>query len=235
MSSKRPHSSGKNRMFNSIVLMGGGLALGCGGVTKSDADGAAGSSATTHGGASSSPGGVTSTGGSGLVNSGGSLIVPPGGAPGYAGAIGAGGTLSVAGSPSGGGAAGGGFISPLPCPPAQWTCATEQSCPPQGGLQLGTDCTCDPSRPTQAADCKGLTFVCILAERDTQGNPLSASVPYECSCLPAATTAGDSCYAACDSAYGAARFSCSYGAYSPSGTPTDTDILCSCVTVVVLK
>jgi len=205
MTAKPTKLSNKSRMFNSIVLMGSGLALGCGGVAAVPGSGAGGSSTASQGGS-----GSNSAGGPSAAGAGGELIsTHPGGAPGTAGSGGS------AGAPD----------KPLPCPPSQWTCATDQAeCTIKGGFALGSSCKCDLHRPATAADCApGQSFVCIEATRDAHGNPLLDHTPYECSCRPAA----ESCNAACDDAYGAARFGCYFGSGS--------DILCHCETAVILK
>lgn len=221
MNSRLTNLTRKNRMFHSIFVMGSGLAIGCGGVAKVDPDqGSAGASAATPGGSDnaggvSSLGGATSTAGTGAV-----IMIPYGG---Y------GGDLSAGGSSGLSGAGGSGFVNPLPCSPAQWTCPTPPGCTGyHGDLPLGTGCKCDLTRPTRQSDCApGLILTCANATEDAALNPLSAFSPYECSCMAVAATTPDSCHGACDNAYGADRFGCDF--------EVDSSILCYCPIVIGLK
>lgn len=208
-------------MFHSIVLMGSGLALGCGGVARIEAGGgAAGSVSTTQGGASS---GSASIGGSpGIAGTG--SIISVGGTLSYAGAIGIGGALNIAGSGAGGGTIAG-FINPLPCSPTQWSCTNLQwNCEFGYGVTPGEDCQCDSTRPAQASDCKpGQSFVCLQVSQNALGEPITPIVPFECSCQP---TAAD-CYTACNNAFPNSEAGC----YLDEANA----IQCGCVAPVVLK
>ena len=223
MSSKRPHSSDKSKMFHSLVLMGSGLALGCGGVAKVDGSSAAGSAATGHGGTSGAGAGAAT--GVGAAGAGNSLVIgPSGGTLGYAGAVSAGGALGVAGSTFNGASGGTTATETLPCPPSQWACATPPSCQFRTGASLGTGCKCDSSRPARASDCKpDQSFVCIDVTSDAHGNGIYPPVSFACSCL---TTPVD-CSAACDAAYGSGVYSCFF--------IDNSGILCGCAAPVVLK
>jgi hypothetical protein len=227
----RSKVSAKSRMFHSIVLMGSGLSLGCGGVAK--LDGTAASGSATDAGSSS-----TSLGGSGGLSAGGSrsdlIILPAAGSPSSGGALGVGGTLGSAGDVSGA-AATGGFVSPLPCSPAQWSCApTEVSCPPFDGFQLGTgkDCKCDPARPASAARCgPGYTFICMAAERDAQGNRFPQPIPYGCMCQPTLGANPNQCYDLCNRAFQIPSIDCYVT--EPDASVQDATVLCQCATIIL--
>ena len=132
-------------LFRALVLMGGGLAVGCGGIARGDAppDLHVAGSNSASGGApgSAAAGSVASVGGSGII-----LGVPAAGA-GSQSASGAGGAdVSAVYHPS--------------CPYEQWDCrraTSDNSC--YLNLKSKDDpfaagCSCDSSRPTSAADCK---------------------------------------------------------------------------------
>ncbi|HET7541242.1 MAG TPA: hypothetical protein VFK05_15295 [Polyangiaceae bacterium] len=211
-------------MFHSIVLMGSGLSLGCGGVARLEggSPAAAGSSSTSLGGAGSSSAGGPSAGaaggslGAGSPNSAGPIIVAG----------------STGGVPSAGNAAD--FVSPLPCPPAQWSCASGVVCPPIGGFQLGTvtDCKCDPTRPATAADCDpGLMFVCMAAERDAEGNRFDEAIPFGCMCKPRSPSQPEDCRYPCDQAYMIPRPYCYLT--EPVASEQDPSALCVCAEIIL--
>jgi hypothetical protein len=199
---------GKHRLFRAMVLMGSGLALGCGGVTKTDGD-------------LGSSGGSSSSGGSApVVGSGGSTIV------GNAGSSTSGGSDGTAGSSAASAGTGGQpSVAPGPfrCPPAQWDCsANPPDCVGGDGYALPGDCKCDPSRPESASDCEqGQTFVCRKATSTIDGGTLSETLPFECSCVPD----DDSCGVNCDAAfeYIGDGLSCE--------DPTPNVVLCGCAWV----
>ncbi len=221
MTRKRAHSSDRTKMFHSIVLMGSGLAIGCGGVARIDASGgAAGSVSASPGGAST--GGASAGGAPGIAGTG--SIISVGGTLSFAGAIGVGGVLNVAGSGATGGTIAG-FINPLPCSPSQWSCADlDGNCEFGYGVTPGADCQCDSTRPAQASDCKpGQSFVCLQVSQNALGQPITPVVPFECSCQPTAVDCGT----ACDYAFPNASIGC----YLDEANA----IQCGCVAPVVLK
>jgi hypothetical protein len=74
-SARNPGDDARHRFFNAMVLMGGSLALGCGGATTSDPSASGGAAA---GGAPAS-GGLTGTGGVSGNGSGGVIVISQGG------------------------------------------------------------------------------------------------------------------------------------------------------------
>ncbi len=178
---KVPH-----RFFRAMVLMSSGMALGCGGMSKSDGDDPPSPSGSNSGGGS---GGATSAGG-GTATAG---STPAGGASGAAGGD------PVAGS-------GGATVTqpgPFPCPPEQWNCSGAQVDCGYGasadgfhtGWDLPSGCACDENRPESSADCdQGESFVCRSATTFSGGTPLTTMIPFECSCVPAQMECADACY-----------------------------------------
>ena len=170
-----------HRLFAAIVLMGTGLALGCGGISeRTETAGPAGGS---------SPGDANQTSGdsgsSGIVGTGGAVQTPP---------------LNVAGS----------SVQPVPMPlepvkPGPFTCPTEQwACSAKTcdynnqsrGLVLPEACGCDVTRPRSPKDCAaGQAFVCQRITAMTDGRPLVEPLNLACSCQ----TKNDSCEDVCDS------------------------------------
>ncbi|MEP7050826.1 MAG: hypothetical protein ABJB12_10750 [Pseudomonadota bacterium] len=126
-------------LFRALVLMGGGLALSCGGVARTEPD-PLGSS-----GAGSGASGFHSVpGASGATTTG------PGGSA----------TITIGGftSDPGGSAAGGGEPAPLDCPTEQYVCKSiyDDYCGEvdlSSALAMGA-CVCDRFRPTSIKDCK---------------------------------------------------------------------------------
>jgi hypothetical protein len=224
----------RHPMFRTMVMMGGSLAIGCGGITTKDGD----VSPVVGGGGSGGSGGVTGSGGTITPGRGGSggVITPVGGGSGgvitpvvggTAGAI----TLGIGGSVIGG-AEGSGNPAPIPCSPAQWDCsANPPQCAFDGKLWewvLPESCTCDGSRPRTAADCsQGESSVCLAGTLAADGTRLDPVVPFECSCVPKQNYCEFSCEAA----------------FSPSGYysfPTCSEppggsgsILCGCAFVIL--
>ena len=209
------HASNQSRMFRSIVLMGSGLALGCGG--KAGVNGAEASAG--------SGGSATAAAGSGAGGASGGA--PAGGAFSTGGAISAAGAVS-AGSPSFGGAALGGATSTAgaagapDCAPTQWTCSAPAECSYETGWVPGA-CQCDPTRPAKSSDCKvGQSFVCLRTGNPAADQQLQG---FQCSCVP--STSG--CSQACVSAFGNKAGSYQCDAQTLPGT-----VLCGCA-VVLLK
>jgi len=185
-------TSNKNqsRMFRTIVVMGSGLAISCGGKAGVDGQTAAG------GGGAASAGGASGVSGGGSVNGGsssaGSLNLGgyTGGSFGVGGSYG--GALSIGGSPAGGTSAVGGSGAAPNCPPAEWTCSGPEGCSYDTGWTPNS-CKCDPSHPKTSADCKpGQAFTCLrtgsVAAKDVHG--------YDCQCVPANSNCGAQCAAA---------------------------------------
>jgi hypothetical protein len=203
-----------HRLFAAIVLMGTGLAAGCGGIAEGDrqvAGGGSSSSAGTGTGSSSNVGASTGVGGATTSSTGGTFSAgaPP--------------VLNTAGStplPS--------SVDPGPfaCPTEQWSCASKQCDGLTSGWTLpATACDCDPRRPLKASDCKpGQVFVCQNVTQAADGRPLTKPVALACSCVQKAEYF---CASECDAAYGERDLSC-------SGSPDELSALCGCA-VVYLK
>lgn len=212
----------QSAMFRSIVMMGSGLALSCGGVAQeaphsNPADGGSGSagkpSTSTAGSASLGVGGTTGASGSG---SAGGLSVGLSGAT-SVGVAGAGGTSNAAGASGSGSGSGG---APLDCPTTQWTCAGPDSCEYETGW-TPVNCKCDPNRPRSPLNCApGQTFTCLGA-RFASG----AWYGFECSCVPSSSTSG----CTCDDAFGTSQ---GHVQCADEAIPQIT--LCGCA-VVLLK
>jgi hypothetical protein len=170
-------------LFRALVLMGGGIALSCGGI----AEGGPASTGNGAAGAASSAAGASSSGSSGATTI---LVAVPGSA----------GTPSFAGGPS--------VATPEPdCPYAQWDCtAIEPVC--YLSLFSFTDpvaskCFCDSKRPLTANDCgKGQSLICLEAfwQDGTRPGTWDGSVHVQCSCTAAQAT-GEQCNNSCDDAF----------------------------------
>ncbi|HXK19642.1 MAG TPA: hypothetical protein VNG33_17650 [Polyangiaceae bacterium] len=209
-----------HRLFAAIVLMGSGLAAGCGGVAE--------------GGRQVSPGGGSNI-------SGGGAGTPPASGAGSGGVAGGsigvvGGATSTSGSASGGSPLnigfGGAEPDPLPepvdpgpfaCPPEQWSCPSTLCDDPSTGYVLPDACACDPTRPLVPSDCPpGQVFVCQTATRTTDDRRLTKPVALACLCLPKSD-----CATECVVAYDRRRLSC-------SSSPDELSTSCGCA-VVLLK
>jgi hypothetical protein len=143
--------------FHTLVVMGGALALGCGGISAGERPRPGGS------GGGGSGGGGSGSGGGGAPPSGGS------------------GPIIVTGG------AGQGPVEPGPfaCTPAQIACATGYWACYSGGFALAEECACDARRPQGPDDCASdETFVCKRALADASGRPLTRSVAFDCRCVP---------------------------------------------------
>jgi hypothetical protein len=202
----------RHRFFRTMVVMGSGLALGCGGASEKDGNPGGGDGGSTSTGGSSNTGGSsTSTGGG--SNSGGTA--------------GSGGALSLGGAGSGGTANGGagGAIMPTPnCPTTQWTSPDYPQCAgPGNGLVLPANSVCDLTRPKSASDCGSAeVFACLEATGYADGTPLSEPKPYACACVPDS----ESCRDECGELY-SSDASCHEG-------DSPASILCGCA-IIVLK
>ncbi|HEX9294893.1 MAG TPA: hypothetical protein VF881_03640 [Polyangiaceae bacterium] len=169
---KAPEGAARHRLFRAMVLMGGSLAVGCGGIAAHDEQPSSGS-AGSGGGAGAGGTGSTGLSGGGTGSSAAltdAAVVP----------------LAEAGV--------------LPCVPAQWQCPFWSPCgPSQQGWQLPTGCTCDLNRPRLAADCgTGEILACRVATAGSSGEPLATVVPFECACVPQRSY----CNAACEDLFG---------------------------------
>jgi hypothetical protein len=211
MTSSRDEFPARHRLFHAMVLMGGSLALRCGGetATNSSQGNATGGNAT---GGNASTGGTTSS--SGGINTGGNAS-------------------------SGGNAAGGGVLIPPPistggkvsvdpgsfdCPPPQWDCAASSPRCYGDGYRLPDGCKCDPSRPLDPSACAaGQVLVCREGRYTASGAQLETPFGFECSC----TAPQLNCGLACDAVF------------PNSGTCYERDIsglkeiLCNCAQIVL--
>lgn len=187
------HDSGaspEHRLFHAIVMMGGSLALGCGGeVTDATADP---SDTPASGGKRDGNGGTgsvgTASGGAGSVGSG-SGGTASGGRPGSGGAIAVGGAPPqlAGGAPS--------FVPPA-CPPPQWECAVDTfQCDYEvRGYEFPRDCSCNPERPRGSEDCgPGEILVCNLAVQDPNGERLDPGMAFGCLCMAAGLACDEAC------------------------------------------
>ena len=186
-------------LFRALVLMGGALAMGCGGVVQDqDRTGA------DVGRAGSADGGASASALAGRPN----LDVPPGGSAGTD--VASAGT----GAQASGGAATALIYNPT-CPYAQWDCsAVAAGIACQHPLYLAsnddptaTGCTCDPARPTSIAACQPReNFVCRQAYAVyTDGLPWpdtwDSRLHVECACVPSPRPTFDNCGVTCAQAF----------------------------------
>ena len=179
-------SLSEHPLFRALVLMGGGLALSCGGVARTE------TGATDSGGAASTGGG-TSDGGSSAGNSSG-----------LAGAIGLGGSLQVgdAGPP----------FEPE-CPYAQWDCsAAKPQCVRDVSPGLAAaGCVCDRTRPQSSEDCgANEALICqqgYLEDRTSQPETWDHTLHVQCSCISTAIpSTWEVASAECNKAFRAATY-----------------------------
>jgi hypothetical protein len=197
-----------------MVLMGGSLALSCGGsvLEKGNPSGAGGSSGMNSGGSSAVGGGGTS-------------------------AVGTAGSLSLAGGAGGASAL---QVGSFECPPAQWECANS-GCFVEFSFSSGTlptGCVCDRARPQSAADCSASeAFVCVPGY-DTDSVPTSSPPPstwdgathVRCSCVQLSLPAT---YADCSAACSAASLGTECG--MASETTCDDAGVCTATSADVLR
>lgn len=213
----------RHPLFRAMVLMGNGIAVGCGGTTVTErndpGDGAGGGGGGSGGAGTTGAGGLTGAAGSGFNASGGSVNF-----------VGSGGAFVIRGTGGTQPAASGGTTNdpspplPLPCPPAQYDCAAVNlQCDATGrGWSFDTTCKCNPQRPKSAADCtRAQSFVCLDGTTTASGAPLQTPLPFECSCVPASPDCGT----ACDTAFKHTRMSCNE---APAG-----GIVCGCAFVTL--
>jgi hypothetical protein len=195
----KPH-----RLFHAMVLMGGSLALGCGGISDE------------------SPQGTTGSGGSGGSGAGGT------GGPGTTGTTGGGGsttgsvTIGVTGIQVG-------TTRPMPiepgpfeCTPAKWECDVEVMYCDGGGFNLPEGCECNEARPSSPADCQeGEKFVCLEAWANAEGIQFTEEVPFSCQCL----TEMDHCSDYCDEV--------AFPGSNCSQNAEQDSVLCGCAVIVL--
>jgi len=173
-----------HRLFAAIVLMGSGLAVGCGGVAEGHADvaGAPGTSGSNATDASGTGGRGGTGGGSG---SGPMIDVTIGGTPGQQPTV---------------------TPGPFNCPTEQWSCASNTCGDVEQGWALPSECACEPSRPRSAKDCAAdEAFVCQRVTSNAQGDRLSQPLALSCNCV---TKTEFFCSQECDLAYGVSSSSC---------------------------
>ncbi|HEY3501071.1 MAG TPA: hypothetical protein VGK73_40535 [Polyangiaceae bacterium] len=189
--------------FHTMVVMGGALALGCGGLSTADGPptidnsagtGGSGGTGTGSGGAAGS-GGMTGTAGTGAI------VIPDAGVP----------------DPVEPG--------PFACSPAQWNCSSVGvSCHGDGYL-LPESCPCEAARPKTPTDCApGQAFLCREATVNHESRRFTEPVAFECTCAAQLPT----CEATCDQIYESSRSNC-HDLDDTSGH----SVLCGCAVIVL--
>ncbi|HET9931665.1 MAG TPA: hypothetical protein VFQ35_13285 [Polyangiaceae bacterium] len=214
---ERRDSGARHPLFRAMVLMGGSLALHCGGNARHDEAGSGGNPA----GGAAGTGGQRTSGGTSL---GGATV--SGGTSGATGSGGAGNANGSGGSLPKGGEAGGppNPVTPGPfdCPPAQWDCsAIPPACTGEYFL-LPEGCACDTTRPKTPEECGDADWVCRHAEFDSQRRLFTTPVDFECFCAPHQPT----CREACSMAYG-------YPSRCANELPATNAVLCDCAIIVL--
>jgi hypothetical protein len=224
--------AGEHPLFRAMVVMGGSLAVGCGGTTAMGESTSGPHTGSSSGGAADmadAPGGghgieqtdVPSAGGSAGTNtpgSGGNVSIGTGGSG--AVASGSGGTTGAGGTPAGGASEGLCSRAQLSCDPETLRCGLNGR-----PWDLGAGCACDPKRPSIGADCAAdQLFVCRDATNDSNGQMLSSGLTYfDCTCVPKTDDCSNACKAAYPSPH-ADGFDC----HVAQG-PTFSDVvLCGC-------
>lgn len=198
---------GQNRLFHAMVLMGGSIALGCGGMsagTEDDDSGLGGTGSLSGAGSAGSPAagtGGTGSGSGGTASSGtgGAIVLPP-----------------IAGT---------GSVDPDPtCPPAQRSCADGELLCVDYTYQVPATCGCDRTRPLSASECPaGTVFACHAGGRAPDGTALPQVVPFMCSCV----RDWGNCDAECS------EVAPSAGMCSDIYTPETRSVLCKCAVIVL--
>lgn len=207
MTDRNAESVALHPFFRAMVLMGGSVALSCGGAT-SENHGGAGSSGTGGTGGSGGTGGAPSGGTGGMIVGTGGVMIGTGGIAGAAGRY-----AQDAG--------------PFPCAPALWDCGTNApNCAYSlEGYVLPSGCACDSTRPLHATDCPaGQVRVCRKGVADASGARFATPIPFGCTCEPKTN-----CATECATAFVAPG-----GYYSCVEPTTGLDVLCGCA-VIVLK
>jgi len=196
---------GHHRLFHAMVLMGGSIALGCGGMSAGtgDDDGGIGGTGSLSGagtsGAPTAGTGGTGSGSGGAGGTGGVILLPP-----------------IAGASS---------VDPDPtCPPAQRSCAEGELICFDNTYQLPANCGCDRTRPLSASECPaGTVFACHAGGRAADGSALPQVVPFTCACVPDSANCGAECSEAAPSA----------GMCTDVYTPNARSVLCNCAVIVL--
>jgi hypothetical protein len=169
-----PENAG--RLFSTLVLMGTGMAMSCGGEVNPDGGGSAsggGAGNAPNGSGGGTAAGGVSSGGASSVGGGGIIIIGDGGAPA------AGGSMEI------GGAAGNPGWYNEECSPSQWECGAGQTDYGGCGYQIPDGCTCDDEKPEFASDCgPGEIQTCLKGTSGPDGASLSQAVPFSCRCVP---------------------------------------------------
>ncbi len=203
---------GQHRLFHAMVLMGGSLALACGGVSSGTADDESGGTGAVSGTGGGSSGAGTDGGGSGTDTGGASS--GSGGAPGSGGSL----LMPTAGTAS---------VEPNPtsCPPAQWSCAEMSGyCYRDGYTLPESNCVCDDRRPSAPSDCPaGTVFACHAASIGQDGSTLPQVVPFSCACV----TDTNNCDAECS------EVAPSSGTCTDVNTRDGRSVLCNCAVIVL--
>lgn len=206
-------------LFRALLLVGGGLALGCGGIASYESP--VGSDAF-GGAANGAAAGADSVGGSTLAG------------------------VSTAGAPATatGGAEGDAFYNPS-CPYARWDCSALST----GNLcyfdlkskdePVAAGCSCDKSRPLSASACKAdEVFMCRQARPPhlslTQPRPPTwdGLLHVECACVAVPAPMKDNCYISCIKAYG---FASGTTCRVPDETTCDERGVCAETPAAVLR
>ncbi len=199
-----------DRFFRAMVLMGGSMALGCGGATaRDDASTSAGGGSGGSGGGGGSGPGPGGTGGTGAID----IPLDPSS------------TTGMVRSPVDPG--------PFPCVPAQFDCGvTPPECTYPDSWRVPEDCRCDETRPKSAADCAtDQVFVCRRGTERADGTPYTEMVPFECACV----RTGEYCSAECSLAYAPLPYHCErLPAAGGAAGAAAYDTLCGCA-IIVLK
>lgn len=215
-------SLSEHPLFRALILMGGSLALGCGGVAQSEGH------APENGGSSAAPATSTASAGSGNASNGSA------GGPiqlGQAGGTSSGGSGSTsnAGIPTGDG-----------CAYAQWDCSQlVPNCVRDLTLGMaGLGCSCNPARPLSANDCgpnESLFCQRAFGPFEPPADAWDYSVHIQCSCAP--TPAATDYEAATDSCLQLFPGETSYsmGAYLPATMICDNAGVCTATSADVLR
>ncbi len=163
-------------LFRALVLMGGSIALGCGGSVVVDSSAAGSGGKVALGGASpggNSQGGAAATAGTIMLAGGGGNSAIDAGAP--------------------------------DCPPAQWDCSgLVPACEPNLGGPRPAGCVCDLTRPKSVADCgSNEDLICLRGYgSEPDPNTWDMAVHYQCACVPGPPVPSyDTCPMACAKTY----------------------------------
>jgi hypothetical protein len=212
--------------FHTMVVMGSALALGCGGESRSTAQGASGGTAGMNTDGAGGGAGNGGTGGGAIAGGAGTGAL--GGGAGLGGSGGSGGVIMV----GTGGSAG---MAPAPdCPTPQWACQNG-GCNSYDLTDTASECTCDASRPKTPADCDSdQTMVCLDGARyNASGNVVLEQVPYECKCIERQTDCTAACLVA-DAAWNRGGYTSSCMNDDPTAALDPGEpVLCGCAPIVL--